>query len=275
MTRMQIIHHISISSSPEIQAELKSMGIVVAGHGLVSFDLDESKESWPKVQRWISMRQAVDVARTAFSMQEIKSAKWLELMPDWHHGYPQPNEDVFGYREVTYDLSDYCVQCGIGLKQRAPFRMKSEPRWGRNGIMQLNWIFDEYFVRPEVWRQVFEPRGIGCCQVLNTRGIELTTVLQLAISQEVDIVTDGLLVQPCTACGRFKYVPVTRGPFPKLAREPAGHMAKTRQYFGSGASASKRIIISQELGSALMKTGVRGASLRPVAESSSPMRMAS
>jgi rRNA maturation protein Nop10 len=265
---MQFIHRISISSSPAIRAELAAMGIVIGGSGLATFELDESHESWPKVQRWIAARRPVDVVRTEFSRKEVASAKWLELMPDWHHGYPQPNEDVFGYREATYDLSKYCPQCGTGLRQKAPFQMKAEPKWGRNGILQLNWVFDEYFVTREVWSKVFEPLGISCRQVINARGAELKTVVQLIVEQETDVITEGLPSERCEQCGQVKYVPVTRGRFPALDREPAGHMAKTRQYFGSGASASKRVVISRELATAMEAESIRGASVRPVAEQS-------
>lgn len=263
---MQFIHRISIASSSEIRAELARMGIVVGASGLVSFELDESHESWPKLQHWIAARKPVDIVKTRFSKQELTGAAWLELVPDWHHGYPQPKEDVFGYREATYDLSNYCSQCGVGLKQKAPFQMKAEPKWGRNRILQLNWVFDEYFVTPEVWASIFEPRDIGCRPVLNTKGAELKSVLQLVVSDEVDINTDGLAQEKCTSCGRVKYLPITRGKFPSLTSEPTGQMVKTRQYFGSGASANKRVLISQDIAQALLAEDVRGASIKPVTE---------
>ena len=216
------------------------------------------------MQRWIAARRAVDIVRTNFSKQEIADARWLELVPDWHRGYPQPKEGVFGYLEVTYDTSQYCPECGIGLRQKAPFQMKAEPKWGRNGILQLNWVFDEYFVKSAVWANIFEPHGIGCRHVQNTRGKELKTVVQLVVERETDIVNDGLPMEKCTRCGRVKYIPVTRGPFPALACEPAGHMVKTRQYFGSGASAHKGVIISQVLARARSAKNIRGASVIPV-----------
>jgi hypothetical protein len=263
---MQVLHRISISATPEIRAELAHMAIVVGANGLVTFEVDESHESWPKVQRWISMRRAVDIVSTKFSKQEIAAAQWLELMPSWHHGYPQPKEDVFGYLDATYDLSGYCQKCGTGARQKAAFQMKAEPKWGTNGILQLNWIFDEFFVTPEVWSKVFEPYGIGRRHVLSIRESELKTVVQLVVNKEVDIVTDGLQKETCGRCGRNKYAPITRGPFPRLASKPVGPMVKTRQYFGSGASANKRVLISQEIARALTRENVRGASLRPIAE---------
>lgn len=180
---MQFVHHISIASSADVQAELAQLGIVVDSKGLASFDVDESQESWLKMQRWIAVRKPVDIVSTKFSKQEIGDADWLELMPDWHHGYPQPNENEFGYRAATYDLSNYCLECGTGMRQRAPFQMRAEPKWDRKEILQLNWVFDEYFVTPELWVRVFEPLGIASREVLGvTNLLESRTILQKTTS---------------------------------------------------------------------------------------------
>lgn len=262
---MQIIHRISIASSPSIQAELASMGILIDSSGLVSFEINEAYQSWPALQCWILKRKPIDLVKTKFSKKEILSANWLQVVPDWHHGYPQPNEDVFGYREATYDLVKYCNKCGIELKQNAPFQMKTEPRWGRNNILQLNWVFDEYFVTPELWASVFEPAGISSRPVLNMKGKVLESVVQLVISEEINVSLDGLVKETCEVCGSAKYLPVTKGMFPSLMGEPIGHAVKTKEYFGSGASAHKCVLISQDIANALFSKNVRGVSLRPVA----------
>ncbi|MGB5210703.1 MAG: hypothetical protein WBP60_09295 [Gammaproteobacteria bacterium] len=265
---MQIIHRISIASSPDIQRELARLGISVADSGFVSFDVDESNKSWPELEEWVARRRAVDVASTKFSKKEIADARWLELVPDWHHGYPQPDEDVFGYRQATYDLADWCDRCGVGMKQVAPFQMKGEPKWGKRSILQLNWVFDEYFVTPDAWALVFKPHGIECRPVLNTKGGELRSVVQLVAQGEVGVVTEGLATEEtaCSSCGRTKYLPVARGRFPALKEEPATAMVKTKESFGSGASAHKRVLVSQAVAHSLTAGKLRGASLRPVAE---------
>jgi hypothetical protein len=206
------------------------------------------------------------VVRTRFSSQEIAVARWLGLEPDWHYGYPQPKELEFGYLEATYDLTEYCDRCGSGLHQKAPFQMRGEPRWGRRSILQLNWVFDEYFVTPGVRRAVFEPRGVASRPVTNPRGDQLRTVVQLHIAEEVGLQTDGLAQATCGACGRIKYLPVTRGPLPPLTSEPTGHLAKTRELFGSGASAFREVITSQALRRDLESGKIRGASFVPIAE---------
>jgi hypothetical protein len=265
---MQIIHRISVSSSPDVQRELVQLGISVADSGFVSFDVDESNEAWPELAEWVARRRAVDVASTRFSKKEIADARWLELVPDWHHGYPQPNEDVFGFRQATYDLADWCDRCGVGMKQVAPFQMKGEPKWGRKGILQLNWVFDEYFATPDAWALVFKPHGIECRPVLNTKGDELRTVVHLVSQGEVGVVPQGLATEEaaCSSCGRTKYLPVARGRFPAMKEEPSTAMVTTKEYFGSGASAHRRVLVSQAVAHSLTAAKLRGASLRPVAD---------
>ena len=273
---MKYVHRIGFRASAAQRRELEELGvnvpagIVIPGGGdpLVAFDVDEDHPNWPVLRKCFERWKASDMLRTEFSKKELNAATWLNLMSDWHHGYPQPDELDFGYREATYDLTNYCDRCGIGLKQKAVFQMKGEPKWGKRSILQLNWVFDEYFVTPEVWGSVFKPHGIQCRPVMNTKHVELKTVVQLVIHEYVGVATDGLSAEEvgCSKCGRTKYLPVTRGPFPALTSKPSAAMAKTKQYFGSGASAQKGVIISGAVARALLANKVRGASLRPVAD---------
>lgn len=273
---MRIIHRISLTADSRDQREISRLGISVAPMAMpgvssspfVWFDIEESDSTWPAVRDWVARRRPSNVVRTLFSKNEISAARFLALAPDWHHGYPQPRDGDNGYLEATYDLTDYCAACGMGLKQKAPFQMKGEPRWGRRGILQLNWVFDEYFVTPAVWTAVFEPHGIGRRAVIDRSGRELQSVVQLVVAEEVGMVTTGLMSETCTTCGRVKYLPISRGALPPLANEPLGHIVWSREYFGSGASTHHEVIVSQHVRSALEAAHVRGASFVPVAEGS-------
>ena len=133
------------------------------------FDLveGESPEVEAVLQQWGFSGSAT---WTEFTEQEIHAARRCNLRSTWQHGYPQPDELNFGYWQTTYDLSDHCSACGIGMRQKAPFQMKGEPKWGRRAILQLHWVLDEYFVTPELWAGVFEPLGVPCRPVTNTKG---------------------------------------------------------------------------------------------------------
>ena len=263
---MKIIHRISGNLTEIMKERLRSLDFGV-DTGLSTFEVDESDPRWPTIKNYISEWELLDITSTNFTTDELKHSSWLEMGPTWHHGYPQP-EDDFGYLESTYDLSRYCSKCGIEKKQRAPFRFKREPRWGRRHILQLNWVFDEFFVLPEVWESVFKPLDVPSSPVIDDRsGRELKSVVQLCIGALAE--ATGLANHPsevCASCAARKYSPFVRGFFPALASYPEGHMFKTSQYFGAGASAYRSVVISSALWQKLCEDKVKGAEFVPLGQ---------
>src|SRR5688572_16740675 len=120
---MRIMHHVFIEADDKTRREFDRLGVKVEfvdGGGIMRdhfvLDIAESDPSWPGVDRWISKRPHLDSVSPSFDEAEVAAARWLQLVPDWQHGYPQP-EDDFGYLDLTYDLSAYCSACGIGAVQ--------------------------------------------------------------------------------------------------------------------------------------------------------------
>lgn len=270
---MKIVHRISFRASDKQLQELKFLGVNVPPGALlpgdsdpfVGFDVDEDHPNWGILSGLFEKWGVSDAVGTKFSKQEIRSARHSVLLPEWHHGYPQPDDLNFGYLQATYDLTNYCAECGTGLVQSAPFQMRGEPKWGRRGIMQLNWVFDEYFVTPEVWGGIFSPFGVEARPVNDVKGNTLKTVVQLVIPEVVGIRDDGLAKEACPRCNRMKYSPEVRGFFPPLAEEPASAISKTIEYFGSGGSAHKAVVVSHALAMSMMDANLKGVSFRPVA----------
>jgi hypothetical protein len=261
---MKIVHRISVNADNSDRESLNRLGVSVES-GFVTFEVEESDRRWARLAEWCKEHHAVDDTRTEFSEAELAGSDWLALISDWHHGYPQPREDEFGYLEASYDLKAFCKACGTGLQQKASFQMKTEPKWGRRNLMQLNWVFDEYFLTPELWRIVFAPHQIPYRPVLSLGGAELYSVVQLVVEAETVVETDALMAQPCGTCGTIKYAPVARGRFPRLKSVPPSDVAKTNVYFGSEASANRVVLISQRMRRELLAAGARGVSMIPVA----------
>lgn len=262
---MRIIHHIADSDSPEVTDFLRALRLdAKITPPVVTFDIDEADERWPAVRDWAAGRKAGDTVRTEFSRAEVTSAEWLVLSPSWHHGYPQP-EKAFGYRAATYDPSQFCEVCGVGLRQREPFRMTREPRWGRRNVLQLNWVFDEYFVTPELWAVGLKPLGVAARPVLDKAGHELQSVVQLVVEERVELALHDLPGETCPRCHRLKLASHVRGYFPSLRGLPSAAIVRTREYFGSGASAFNEILVSKELARSLLRAEAKGISFTPVA----------
>jgi len=263
---MQIIHRFTFVADSIAQATLAGLDLSIAV-GLTSVDISEAYSHWEDIAAWMADRRAVDVVRTTFSREEILDASWLAVEPAWHHGYPQPREDAFGYLDATYDLTQYCGECGCGLTQKASFQMRGEPRWGRNTVMQLNWVFDEYFVRSEYFAETLEPLGIVSRPVIDGKGQRLKTTVQLVVSDEVGLCNESLRGAQCPACGRTKYFPYPRGYFPATLSETTGDVVKTKEWFGDGARAYHDVLVSHRVASELLAHDVRGITFRPVESS--------
>lgn len=260
---MQIWHHVTTSRSRPAAEELEALGLDFRENSnLLVLDINENSQTWPVVKEWMQRHHAVDMVTTKFTAAEISRSGWLCLVPTWHHGFPQPRDDEFGYLRETYDCSEYCTQCGSGLKQSGPFQMTAEPRWGRREILQLNWIFDEFFVTPELWVELFQPLGVACRDVLGRKREVLKTVVQLDVSEAMDLAMDGYRATGCPACGRERFEPHCRGYLPKFQEQPEGKIVRSRQTFGSGASSYTKVFVVREIAEALKRTS--GVSLWPV-----------
>jgi hypothetical protein len=138
--------------------------------------------------------------------------------------------------------------------------MKNAPNWGRRSILQMNWVFDEFFVKPDVWKAIFEPSGLKCRPVLLHRtGQELDSVVQLDIPHLVTLMMDSgtFAVERCEFCDRKKYAHVT-GFFP-TPQATVFALFKSVEYFGSGASAHRAVVISSALCLKSRDTSLRGA----------------
>jgi hypothetical protein len=272
---MKVIHKISVGGSAKVKRELASLGVSARDVGnavvgeLLQFRVSEADPEWGEIRQRLDKWQAVDVPETSFSAGEMKSAESLAMVADWHHGYPQP-EDDFAYREATYDTSGYCPSCGIGLVQKAPFRMQGEPKWGKRSILQLNWVFDEYFCTPEAWETTLCDCGFGQREVLDaTSGVPLKTVIQLTVDKVADASLD-INAPTCGCNGHDKYEPVTRGFFPRPRGNESVRVFKTREWFGSGASAHKAVIVSQGVRRRIVESKLKGVSFVPLASASTP-----
>jgi hypothetical protein len=206
---------------------------------------------------------------TTFSASDMALATCFLLRPTWHWAYPGPDVDNNGYHDATYVEKEICGSCGAGMRQVAPFQFVSNPKWKGRGVVQTNWVFDEFFLAPSVYREVFAPLGIASRPVLNYKGVVLDDIVQLVVDEAVaaDDKAIGLAVPHprCDACARVKFEPWVRGFFPPPLSPLKGHIARTEQWFGSGHSAFHEIVVSRDLAQALIARKEKGVRLWPVA----------
>lgn len=266
---MEILHHfgIKLSSDDERQGFI-DLGINLEpakrlpnGNIITSFEIGEGDPRWIAAQQHAAKFQITESTRTEFDEAEFDAAKAICILASSQRGYPEPSEKR-GFLAATFDLSDHCTRCGIGRRQVRPFRLKSALALKRS-IMQLNWIFDEYFVARAMWTAVFEPLGIGCWPVvLDRTGEEIKSVVQLRISHHADLHLDESNATICPTCGRTKTRMDLRGFCPEPVTMPAP-IFKSTQFFGSDSNAFNRVLISSSLYKEIKKDRLRGVEFYP------------
>jgi hypothetical protein len=260
---VKILHRLSWRPTSADAAELLALGFdPSAPTGLLTLVVDEADPRWPAVRSLAP--DGVDIITTEATEAERAAAAWLVMLPATHQGYPQPED---GYAAATYESALWCEQCGAGAVQRAPFRLKRDPALRPGRILQLHWVYDEFFTAPETWATVFAPLGVGARPVVEHRsGTELTGVVQLDFGAEAPgpLALGDHQASDCPLCGRRKYAPFVRGFLPPLVGDLAGrHAVRTREVFGDGAKAFRHVLVSQQLYQAIRAHRVRGCGFQP------------
>jgi len=231
------------------------------GARIASFEIAEDDPRWEVAQRLASTYKITDFVRTEFSETELESASALCIVASGNRGYPEPSKGL-GFLESTYDLSEYCIDCGTGLRQVRPFQIGFSPNLRRT-IMQLNWVFDEFFVDREVWTEVFKPFGVKCWPVQSSKtGDTLDTIVQLQISERTRLKLEGEHQPTCSCCGRVKFPIEFRGFAPSPSDIPAP-IFKSIETFGADRTSFSRVFVSSGVFESIRRSGLRGVQFYP------------
>lgn len=274
---MEIYHKVAINAdhSPEFYARIKHLGIEhkispLPGQktGGVTFRIPESDPNWAEVQRLIDVYGAFDIIGTVFSTEEMIDSEWNRLVPLHEWGYPQP-ENKMRWVEATYQ--DVCQKCGVCYTQKAPFRLKKEPRLGKNHFFTLIWDY-VLFCRFDVLEAFRENKITGYDTwdaILHSANQPSSTVTQLAfpvITQPGLFDEDKKRPEKCAECGITKYAHHRRGKL-RYKRDALqdSDFQLINEWFGSGGySGFREILVSNRLTRLIISKGWRGITLRPI-----------
>ena len=245
---MKNIHTIYCNwDNPKIKI-IEKFGITVSP-GFNSIIIEES-EVYFELSKFFDKWQARDYVVSKFSEEEENNAKRLILLSPWANGYPMPDSDN-GYQHTTYNNTEYCNICGMGLRQKEPFRLKKAPNWsGHKRMFSLNWVFDELFVKKDFYESLFKPIGIKSEKVLlYKKETVIEDTVQLIIPEtDIALNLEGYSFEVCKNCNRRRYNLINKGFFPPF-KEDVGEIQifKSKESFGTGASARKYIFVSHAL----------------------------
>jgi hypothetical protein len=220
----------------------------------------------------------------AFSNSSLSTI--LQVSARSNSGYPQPQDQ---YKKLMYEGA--CQRCGIYGRQVEPFRFKKSGRSMPSGFSQLNWVFDAFFVSPDIASEIIKAgiTGVSFGPVLDHRtGAELNDRLQLLIStilpsaettqlptvtcrpnneEEVSLTAKGWgnFVSGAEAklagiphCGRVKYHVPTSLAINQGTVTDAPDLFQTAEWFGSGGLAYRLTLASDRFVALVRERGWRG-----------------
>ncbi len=270
---MEITHDLLVRDLDiKTQKALLKLGCILDGNMLYDL-ISENDLRWVKVKEIIKGKNICrDMRKTTFTKEELDAAQFFMLLGDWYNGYPRPKE---GFRKTTYNLKNYCLKCGLGLVQSAPFRLKKEPRWGKRSFMKVNLVPNEFFVKPEVWKSVFEPLGIGKRPAIHHKtGKVLKDIVQLCIDtfarEKLRLQESRMFVAElhCNECRSLKCLADNgTGYYPCFEKMPENSPAivRSQEWFGGGRVAMNDLIATAELVKTIQDMGLKGLLFIPMA----------
>lgn len=206
----------------------------------IFFQLEPTFERW-KVE---SIKRYV-----AFSKEEILNANYCVISGCNEGGYPMP--DNLEYQNLTYDMDVHCLKCGSIKVQKDAFLLKNAPK---HKIFMLTWVWEELFVQLDIYRNLFEPFGIKCREVKLYKGDKIIpNIVQLIIPEiDEDLDLREYSSQICSDCGRIKYEAKANGFYP-IQKNPLPYLYRSKEYFGDGGAANRKIFVSGKLRDILIK----------------------
>src|SRR5574344_242161 len=287
---MKISYRFFDNFSNEEVTELATLGIKV-NEGCDSFILYEDNAIFEKIKHFFEDRgksDCISIDGTDFTEKERESAAYLMIGASKILGYPQPEDtyeeveedgepeypypfDIYPYFRGVYEVSgtshDYGMLRG---KQIGSFALNGEPHWGKSSIGSVFDASDVFLTTPEVYRQIFEPLGIECKQVLGYGNRKpLGTVVQLlpqGISKSRLMVKEDQISEKTFVkeWNMTKYIFNGKGFAPAFETTPGNFdFFASQEYFGSGGVNEKELFISQRLYQLLKKNKIKGLCYYP------------
>ena len=292
---MKINHYITARADNPFWLEIDHLGLkykdggtTILGPGTSVLNVTEDQAEWPEVERLVAEYGLLgDSAGAVYTKRDLDTAERLTISATNAQHYPQPEDDL-GYYDQTYDPSS-CARCGIHGEQTAPFRISGEPKAKTQQFLGLHWAHDALFVRTEAEYALtrsgvtgidFRPLLVSAKGAMSGEAVQMNVLTTLPPALD----TAGLQKITCMAnneegfepmsvsrrsfpyCGHVKYHHYLRGPlrFDQAALDGAPDVVKTAEWFGSGGSASRLIVVSQKFRQDALAAEWRGLVFTPI-----------
>ncbi|MBS3913213.1 MAG: hypothetical protein KG003_01840, partial [Bacteroidetes bacterium] len=171
-----------------------------------------------------------------FEKQDYANADYFRLIGVPASGYPQPEHEFLESGSDNYELSCQNRMCWAGKIQRNPFILSQINHLDKLRIFESNWIFDDIFMKTEIYTEYFKPLGLNYIPVMRLRPKSPNPkIVQLDIPiLDHEIENHKMTFAKCEQCGNKIYdnIQLDYMPLPEIL--PKFPIWKTKETFFGG-----------------------------------------
>jgi hypothetical protein len=233
------------------------------------FEITESDPAWPELKNRIGA--AHTYVGTQFEDSDRLNAAWCIIWEN--HSIESLQFEGRGWHDEYY--SDGCPACGSGWRQIKPYKIKKEPKLGKNQFCGFGSGF-ELFCTPLILEE-FAKVGIGGFEtwpiLFGKLGERVKTLSQMIVSAVAEPAIVEELVErerygqtDCPVCGRVWHAHYVRGMLPlrRAALIANVDFQLTNEWFGNGRTARREILVSQRVVRLILENKWKGVWLIPI-----------
>lgn len=143
-----------------------------------------------------------------YSKKELSEAKYLNIWLKRYSGYPQP--EAIGvkdsYLNYTFDITNFCTNCGNGLVQKDSFYLKKSFNIEKIRFGGVYWEYDTFFITKEL-QDLFVKEKFTGIEFVPVKNIKTKQIVDNIVQLKINAVFPAKLkyevekVIDCKQCG--------------------------------------------------------------------------
>ena len=176
---------------------------------LLVFEISDSNPYFDDVVNFMKDKSKFEPQiRCEYSKKELSEAKYLSIWLKRYSGYPQPEaigvkDSYFNY---TFDITNFCTNCGSGLVQKDSFYLKKSFNIEKIRFGGVYWEYDTFFITKEL-QDLFVKEKFTAIEFVLVKNIKTKQIVDNIVQLKINAVFPAKLkyevekVIDCKQCG--------------------------------------------------------------------------
>lgn len=225
---------------------------------LLIFEIPENRVDFIEVKGFLDTKagKIIQISLDYFK-KELNAAAYLQLWLRKYSGYPQPETiDVKkSYINYTYDITNFCTNCGSGLIQNDSFYIKKSFNIEKIRFGGLYWVYDTFFITNELC-DLLVKEGFTGIEFLPVKNIKTEQPIDNIVQLKINTVFPTKLkyevkkVIECNVCNQKRDL-IKDGSEITVSKEILKDLDKdfylSQEFTGDGLLCCRRVLISNRV----------------------------